>query len=689
MMREVQILQAIDHENIIKLVETFIEDEKTLYLVMEYFPGKELFEAILEQTNGAFAEENAKPIFMQVCKGLVYLHKNNIIHRDIKPENILVVDNGPSSTPVVKILDFGLSKSIKSLTPPKTFVGTACYLAPEVEFSRQSPHPYGKEVDCWSLGAVLYVMLVARFPEFTQDATKKQSYTVVFKDSVWGKISSEAKSLIRGLMNEDPMSRLTAEQALAHQWTSFDVEMGQLSDEVPSDSENSRRNKCVDFSFLNNDADTCSGSLNSEQQSPNYEQQSPKTKVHRSWASMMESETSMESITHMESITRSIDSTDSDVGQASCGIESLQSTSQPSPSFTHPSKLQIIPVPTPLTFPLSTSPDQDTENKVSHAIGVGQIIHYQNNISNLFKNLLLAYPQNPNLYSKLRQGAILCREQMRENNALLNKMERIATSVLEIFSDLELAVEENEPDLASDFFSSLRGWVDDLSKGIKDVQEKQRDSTMKVHVLMEQTVQAGGIEMEPTPPVYAQNTESSQNADAQAMLGREEHKETAQHISNEIFLNAGLKEDELIDMLIPNIKKISEGVQITSSPLNHLTACEQPGSFAYNIESAVLQMLGDLYRIDQMLDQLASFWANTKVILDVMLLKADHVEKFVKFSSKPKLYERFFQRLTEYKFFWRSLQRLCQQLMRQPTGSTVAAAYSFLEESSSLSNFAK
>lgn len=187
-------------------------------MVMEYCPGHELFDVIL--ATKVLAESDARVIFLQVAKAIYYLHCMNIIHRDIKPENILILQERDPATglPIAKLLDFGLSKNAGVTgSAAKTFVGTPCYLAPEVEFtSKGLGGTYGLPADCWSLGAVLYVMLVARFPEFEQDSTGK--VVVKLAPALWGGISLEAKDLIRSLMNTNQSARLTAAKALQHPW---------------------------------------------------------------------------------------------------------------------------------------------------------------------------------------------------------------------------------------------------------------------------------------------------------------------------------------------------------------------------------------------------------------------------------------------------------------------------------------
>ena len=112
------------------------------------------------------------------------------MHRDIKPENILVLNEPDPFTGqhIIKLLDFGLSKDAGNGSAGKSFVGTPCYLAPEVEFtSKGQGGVYGLSADCWSLGALLHVMLVARFPEFERD--RKGIVSLVLPPSQWAEIS--------------------------------------------------------------------------------------------------------------------------------------------------------------------------------------------------------------------------------------------------------------------------------------------------------------------------------------------------------------------------------------------------------------------------------------------------------------------------------------------------------------------
>jgi len=220
MLREVKILRQIDHPNVIKLHEVYQEND-VFMLVMEYCEGTELFDAIIRR--GRFAEDDAKDVLAQIADALASLHSHFIAHRDVKPENIQLLPAVDGEPAVVKLLDFGLSKVIDSEvgSEARTMVGTPCYIAPEIETLKErrktdGTATYGIEVDCWSLGCVLLVMLVARFPEFDRTS----GVPIVKLDGKgFEHMSSGAKSMIRGLMNPDPTKRMTMNQALSHPWT--------------------------------------------------------------------------------------------------------------------------------------------------------------------------------------------------------------------------------------------------------------------------------------------------------------------------------------------------------------------------------------------------------------------------------------------------------------------------------------
>lgn len=236
---EINILKSLDHPNIIKIYETY-QDEEKYYLIFELCKGGELFDTIIE--NGYFTEKEAKSLFKCIIKALHYCHNIGICHRDIKPENFMFADKSDFES--LKMIDFGLSKVIpkkkhqkensgNKLAPKKrrrnkknmkTKAGTSYYVAPEVLQGE-----YNEKCDIWSAGVILYILLCG-YPPFggANDweillAVKRGKYS--FKGVEWKYVSDHAKDLIKKMLC--PVEkRYSAQEVLNHPWfekTSNDV----------------------------------------------------------------------------------------------------------------------------------------------------------------------------------------------------------------------------------------------------------------------------------------------------------------------------------------------------------------------------------------------------------------------------------------------------------------------------------
>lgn len=212
--REVDILRKVAHEFCVSL-EAIYETSNHLYLVLEYCKGGELFDMICKHNH--FTEIQAQAVVRQVTQALMYLHEQGIVHRDIKPENILLLEGHPDS--VVKLTDFGLANKLDgSDLKFWTSCGTLYYAAPEV----LSSGSYGPKIDFWSLGVVMYVLLVGYLPFYHDNRNRTieliRKGKVHFDMTDWGEISAEARDLIRKLLNVDPVKRFNAEDILNHSW---------------------------------------------------------------------------------------------------------------------------------------------------------------------------------------------------------------------------------------------------------------------------------------------------------------------------------------------------------------------------------------------------------------------------------------------------------------------------------------
>lgn len=213
---EVDILKKLEHPYIIKLYDIF-ETETELYLVMELVTGGELFDRIVEREQ--YSESDAKAVMRQLLSAIKYFHELGVVHRDLKPENLLLENERDDTN--IKVTDFGLSRIFLERDAPemmKTACGTPGYVAPEVLDCKG----YDKEVDMWSAGVILYILLCGYPPFFSE--TEPELFELIMKvkyefhPKYWGHISDDAKDLISRLLLKDPKKRLTAVQALEHPW---------------------------------------------------------------------------------------------------------------------------------------------------------------------------------------------------------------------------------------------------------------------------------------------------------------------------------------------------------------------------------------------------------------------------------------------------------------------------------------
>jgi len=207
-------MKKLQHPHIIQLMEVY-DTPETLYLVLEFAGGGELFDAIVAR--GFYAERDAAHLTKQVLEAICYVHSMGIAHRDLKPENLLLA-NESGQPEFMKIADFGLSKDFGSEGVLKTQLGTPDYVAPEVILGEE----YGVEVDIWSIGVIIYILLCG-YPPFDGE-TQKDLFDAILSakfamdTTEWDNVSSEAKKFVQKLLVAEPKDRYTAEQALKDPW---------------------------------------------------------------------------------------------------------------------------------------------------------------------------------------------------------------------------------------------------------------------------------------------------------------------------------------------------------------------------------------------------------------------------------------------------------------------------------------
>lgn len=223
--REISYLRLLRHPHIIKLYDV-IKSKDEIIMVIE-FAGKELFDYIVQQ--GRMNENEARRFFQQIISAVEYCHKHKIVHRDLKPENLLLDENLN-----VKIADFGLSNIMTDGNFLKTSCGSPNYAAPEVISGKLYAGP---EVDVWSCGVILYVMLCGRLPfddEFIPNLFKKISGGVY---SIPPDLSPGAKHLLQRMLVVNPLNRITVHDIMEDPWFKVNIDPSLLPPDMREENQ--------------------------------------------------------------------------------------------------------------------------------------------------------------------------------------------------------------------------------------------------------------------------------------------------------------------------------------------------------------------------------------------------------------------------------------------------------------------
>ncbi|XP_071875839.1 nuak family kinase 1 isoform X4 [Bombus fervidus] len=214
--REIQIMSSVQHPNIIHIYEVF-ENREKMVLVMEYAAGGELYDYLSERK--VLTEHEARRIFRQIATAVFYCHKHKICHRDLKLENILLDQVGNA-----KIADFGLSNVFDEQRLLNTFCGSPLYASPEIV--KGTPY-HGPEVDCWSLGVLLYTLVYGAMP-FDGSNFKRLVKQISQSDYFEPKKPSPASPLIKDMLTVCPARRADIERICTHWWVNEGYEQNCL-----------------------------------------------------------------------------------------------------------------------------------------------------------------------------------------------------------------------------------------------------------------------------------------------------------------------------------------------------------------------------------------------------------------------------------------------------------------------------
>lgn len=212
--REVLICGKLQHPHIVHL-HTITSDEKYHYLIFDLVTGGELFDDLVSRGETYTEVVTARCMF-QLLETVAFCHSLRVIHRDLKPENILLESK---ESKVIKVADFGLAVELET-EEEKWFglAGTAHYIAPEVLEMK----PYGRPVDCWACGVIMYTLITGFLPFHHEDERRLNELIkngdCDLQHKTWDSVTVEGKDLVQKLLCVVPSRRITAEQALKHSW---------------------------------------------------------------------------------------------------------------------------------------------------------------------------------------------------------------------------------------------------------------------------------------------------------------------------------------------------------------------------------------------------------------------------------------------------------------------------------------
>ncbi|ODN03986.1 Calcium/calmodulin-dependent protein kinase type II delta chain [Orchesella cincta] len=212
--REARICRKLQHPNIVRLHDS-IQEESFHYLVFDLVTGGELFEDIVARE--FYSEADASHCIQQILESVNHCHTNGVVHRDLKPENLLLASKQKGAA--VKLADFGLAIEVQGEQQAWFgFAGTPGYLSPEV----LKKEPYGKPVDIWACGVILYILLVGYPPFWDEDQHRLYAQIKAgaydYPSPEWDTVTAEAKNLINLMLTVNPNKRITAAEALKHPW---------------------------------------------------------------------------------------------------------------------------------------------------------------------------------------------------------------------------------------------------------------------------------------------------------------------------------------------------------------------------------------------------------------------------------------------------------------------------------------
>jgi calcium/calmodulin-dependent protein kinase I len=210
---EITVTTRLVHPNIVRLYNAY-EEPDYFYLVQEMMTGGELFDRIIEKQ--FYNEQEARDAAREVLSAIDYMHSKKVVHRDLKPENLLLASKDSDTN--IKICDFGFATREVEPNSLTTMCGSPNYVAPEIV----TGIPYGKQVDMWSLGTIVFLLLggYAPFeePDLKTEYERISTGDYEYDEEYWEDVSDDARDFINKLLVVDPAERMTARMATLHNW---------------------------------------------------------------------------------------------------------------------------------------------------------------------------------------------------------------------------------------------------------------------------------------------------------------------------------------------------------------------------------------------------------------------------------------------------------------------------------------
>ena len=623
--REVNILRNLSHPNIVRLIDVS-ESNDSVYVVQELVEGGELFSRITDDPD--FRNENViKFVYCQLADAVLYLHSKAVIHRDIKPENILVQTCGTRPPvgfdaipncpvyPVIKVVDFGLSKELSTLsTFAQTWVGTPQYWAPEVIRSRDTGSPYDGRSDIWSIGVLLFVCLFRRYP-FSEPKLpgdlpmQERILKGQFAFPTSSRVSEEARDLIKQLIVPDVDKRATLESTFVHEWLKAFSPAKALADRWP--------------------------------------------------------------ISHSLSVETALSVTMADDTETPPGLVSEPSSSSHAGSPVLSPQIagagdDIVPFIFPTAAAVALQPAASgpiipniamAQRCAVDQFQLSELARVQNEILSCFVKIQTNFNLHPNAYHLMATLITRARELQFLSATSVSKFAITAEAAEAVIDDSSVFVHAGAVEASLDCVEEIRNSVSEMLAQCREVQEQYRALLEDVNNLI-----AGSRIVLNNDPTVRQaiedilRTESSRQSSVSPPRQNTVSSTSANsvesiHVGNRqrLSLNKVVASALNVEMASPSARTDSENAENAVVP-------------SEATERLLSSSLRDLKRVDDILGKCRFFWTNMEqCLLRLDMFKTTSYRLLQNVHVSPALMERYDVRVAEHRAFWSQFKQTCTE----------------------------